>query len=86
MLSYFEVPAERLIVVHDELDLEEGRIQVKLGGGDAGNRGVRSVIESLGKSDFIRVRVGISHPQGERDTKDYILEPMAACGVRSVAG
>ncbi len=78
LLSYFEVPAERLIVVHDELDLEEGRIQVKLGGGDAGNRGVRSVIEALGKSDFIRVRVGISHPKGERDTKDYILESMAA--------
>ncbi len=78
LLSYFEVPAERLIVVHDELDLEAGRIQIKLGGGDAGNRGIRSVIESLGKSDFVRVRVGISHPDGERDTKDYILKPMTA--------
>jgi len=76
LLSYFGVPIERLIVVHDELDLEAGRIQIKLGGGDAGNRGVRSVIESLGASDFIRVRVGISHPEGERDTKDYILTPM----------
>ncbi len=76
LLSYFGVPVERLIVVHDELDLEAGRIQIKRGRGDAGNRGVRSVIESLGASDFIRVRVGISHPEGERDTKDYILTPI----------
>jgi PTH1 family peptidyl-tRNA hydrolase len=78
LLSYFGVPSERLIVVHDELDLEAGRIQIKRGGGDAGNHGVRSIIESLGTSDFVRVRVGISHPGGGDDTKDYILEPGAA--------
>lgn len=78
LVAYFGVPPERLIVVHDELDLEAGRIRIKLGGGDAGNRGVRSVIEALGTSEFIRVRVGIGHPQGARDTTDYILEPMSA--------
>jgi PTH1 family peptidyl-tRNA hydrolase len=77
LMAYFNVPSERLIVVHDELDLEANRIMIKRGGGDAGNRGVRSLIESLGNGDFIRVRVGISHPAGERDTKDYLLEEMS---------
>jgi len=78
LMSYFNVPPDRLIVVHDELDLEAGRLQIKDGGSDAGNRGVRSVIEALNSADFIRVRVGIGHPPGEMDTKDYILQPISA--------
>ncbi len=77
LISYFGVPSQRLIVVHDELDLEAGRIMIKNGGGDAGNRGVRSVIEALGTQDFIRVRVGVSHPGGDSDTRDYLLETMS---------
>jgi PTH1 family peptidyl-tRNA hydrolase len=78
LMSYFDVPPQRLIVVHDELDLPENSVRIKFGGGDAGNRGVRSLIESLGTADFIRVRVGVSDPQGETDTMDHLLDPMNA--------
>jgi len=78
VLGYYKVPPSRLIVVHDELDLEAGRLRLKQGGSDAGNRGVRSIAESLGTPDFIRVRVGVSRPPGERESKDYLLESMSA--------
>jgi peptidyl-tRNA hydrolase, PTH1 family len=84
VLGYFKVPPARLIVVHDELDLEAGRLRLKRGGSDAGNRGVRSVAESLGAPDFIRVRIGISRPPGEQDGKDYLLESMSAAARASL--
>ena len=83
VLGYFKVPPARLIVVHDELDLEAGRLRLKRGGSDAGNRGVRSVAESLGP-DFIRVRIGVSRPPGEQDGKDYLLESMSAAARASL--
>jgi peptidyl-tRNA hydrolase, PTH1 family len=78
VLGYYRVPPSRLIVVHDELDLEAGRLRLKQGGSDAGNRGVRSVAQSLGTPDFIRVRVGVSRPPGASESKDYLLESMSA--------
>jgi peptidyl-tRNA hydrolase, PTH1 family len=76
LLGYFKVPPERLIVVHDELDLKPGHIRIKSGGGDAGNNGVRSVVQSLGTPDFIRVRIGIGKPPpGDADHR-HILEPI----------
>ena len=76
LLGYFKVPVERLILVHDELDLEPGRIRIKLGGGDAGNNGVHSVIEALGTPDFIRVRVGIGKPPPGDADHGHILRPV----------
>lgn len=76
LLGYFKVPAERLIVVHDELDLEPGRIRIKLGGGDAGNKGVKSVAQSLGTQGFIRVRVGIGKPPPGDEDHRHILRPV----------
>ncbi|MDO8433898.1 MAG: aminoacyl-tRNA hydrolase [Candidatus Binatus sp.] len=78
LLGYFKVPAERLIVVHDELDIEAGRLRLKRGGSDAGNRGVRSVAEALGTPDFIRIRIGLGRPPGDEQSKDYLLRPLAA--------
>lgn len=75
MLGHFKVPVERLIVVHDDLDLETGRLRLKRGGGDAGNRGVRSIAEQLGP-EFIRVRIGIGRPPAEGESKDFVLKPM----------
>jgi PTH1 family peptidyl-tRNA hydrolase len=77
VLGYYKVPPARLIVVHDELDLEAGRLRLKRGGSDAGNRGVRSVEQALGTPDFIRIRVGVSRPPGESESKDYLLESMS---------
>jgi PTH1 family peptidyl-tRNA hydrolase len=75
--GYFKVPLERIIVVHDDMDLPTGRIRIKRGGGDAGNRGVRSIAEDLGK-DFVRVRVGIGHPTDDHGHVDYVLRPLGS--------
>jgi len=77
-LGYFNLSPQQLIVVHDEMDLEPGRLRIKQGGGDAGNRGVRSIAQSLSSTDFIRVRVGIGHAPPDDDDKDYLLRPMTA--------
>jgi PTH1 family peptidyl-tRNA hydrolase len=82
LLGYFKIPPEHLIVVHDELDIEAGRLLIKQGGGDAGNRGVRSIAESLGSTNFIRVRIGIGRPadpgEDKEDNKDFLLRPMTS--------
>ncbi|WP_028707974.1 aminoacyl-tRNA hydrolase [Propionicicella superfundia] len=71
--KYFQVPAERIVVVHDELDLDFGRLRLKLGGGDNGHNGLRSIRASLGTGDFLRVRVGIGRPPGRQDPADFVL-------------
>src|SRR5438445_8045693 len=76
MLGYYKIPPERLIVIHDEMDLPEGQLRLKRGGGDAGNRGVRSIAEALGTPGFIRVRIGIAHPGGSQGSIDYLLQPL----------
>jgi PTH1 family peptidyl-tRNA hydrolase len=60
---FFKVPVEDVVVVHDELDLPLGRLQVKVGGGPGGHNGVRSILECLGNDGFVRVRVGIGKPE-----------------------
>ncbi len=68
---------ERLVVVHDDLDLSLGKIKVKRGGGSAGHKGVASVIEALGTGDFCRIRCGIGRPGPGEDVVDYVLGPFA---------
>ncbi len=77
LMRYFKVPLERIIVVHDDLDLEAGRLQVRRGGHHAGNRGVRSLIETLGSDEFVRIRIGIGRPAQGQDPVDYVLERMS---------
>src|SRR5919204_1553204 len=67
------MPLERMLVVHDELDLPFGRVRIRRGGSSAGNHGLDSLIASLGTKDFTRVRVGIGRPPG--DGVDYVLSP-----------
>lgn len=71
--SFFDVPPGRTIVVHDELDLPYGALRCKLGGGDNGHNGLRSLRRSLGTGDFLRVRFGIGRPPGRQDPADYVL-------------
>ena len=85
LLGYFKITPEHLIVVHDELDLEAGRLRIKQGGGDAGNRGVHSIAESVGSTDFIRVRIGIGRPPGNEENKDYLLRPMTGAERQALA-
>jgi|SRR5579875_1548557 len=84
LLGYFKLPAERLIVIHDELDLEPGTVRIKRGGGDAGHRGIRSIIGLLGSGDFIRVRIGVGHAPADRDSVGYLLEQMDAAAMNGL--
>lgn len=79
------VPVERLIVVHDELDLPFGALQVRAGGGTAGHNGLRSLVAALRAPDFVRVRVGIGRPPGRQDPADFVLEPFRASEREDVA-
>ncbi|MBV9290980.1 MAG: aminoacyl-tRNA hydrolase, partial [Frankiales bacterium] len=71
--DFYKVVPERIVVVHDELDLPFGDIRLKLGGGDNGHNGLRSLRRSLGTGDFNRVRIGIGRPPGRQDPADWVL-------------
>jgi PTH1 family peptidyl-tRNA hydrolase len=73
LLRFFSVPPERLVVVHDELDLDAGTIRLKRGGGEGGHNGLRSISSALGTKDYHRVRVGIGRPPGRMDAADFVL-------------
>lgn len=72
---FFKVEPDALVVVHDDVDLEPGRLQVRLGGGLAGHNGLRSIAQALGTQEFLRVRVGVGRPgRGDRrDVADFVL-------------
>ena len=73
LLRRHDLDADRLIVVHDELDLPPGRIKVKFGGGLAGNKGLASITAHLGTDAFTRVRIGVGKPSGRQQGADHVL-------------
>ena len=75
LLSFYKATPDRLVVVHDELDIEYGELRIKLGGGDNGHNGLKSIRKSLGTGDFYRVRFGIGRPPGRQDAADFVLKP-----------
>lgn len=77
-VPYYGVEPDHLVVVHDELDLDVGQLRLKLGGGDNGHNGLRSIRRALGTGDFHRVRVGIGRPPGRQDPADFVLSPFPA--------
>lgn len=78
LAKFYSVPAAGVIVIHDDLDLDFGRIRLKIGGGEGGHNGLRSVAASLGTKDFQRVRIGIGRPPGRKDPAAFVLENFAA--------
>jgi len=74
---FFRVEPESLVVVHDEVDLEPGRLQARLGGGLAGHNGLRSVAQHLGTPEFARLRIGVGRPErgDPRPVADFVLSP-----------
>jgi peptidyl-tRNA hydrolase, PTH1 family len=76
--TFYKVPPERIVVVHDELDLPFGVVRLKQGGGDNGHNGLRSVTAALGTRDYFRVRVGIGRPPGRMDPADFVLHDFSA--------
>ena len=77
---FFKVEPDALLVVHDEVDLEPGRLQLRAGGGLAGHNGLRSVAQALGSQEFLRLRVGVGRPQrgDPRPVSDFVLDPFDA--------
>ncbi|MGA1784660.1 MAG: aminoacyl-tRNA hydrolase [Pontimonas sp.] len=78
LAKYLKVPVERIVVIHDELDLPLGSLKLKKGGGHGGHNGLRDIAKALGTPEFIRVRLGIGRPPGQMDAAAYVLKPFGA--------
>src|SRR5262245_58955881 len=76
---FFKVSLDRLLVVHDDVDLPTARLQARLGGGLAGHNGLRSIAQRLGSQEFLRLRIGVGRPErgDQRPVADYVLSPFA---------
>jgi PTH1 family peptidyl-tRNA hydrolase len=77
--KFFKTPVAGVLIVHDDVDLEEGRLQARLGGGLAGHNGLRSIAQELGSQDFPRLRIGVGRPgRGDRrSVADFVLSPFS---------
>jgi peptidyl-tRNA hydrolase, PTH1 family len=71
--TFYKLPGDRIVVIHDELDIPFDDIRLKFGGGDNGHNGLRSVTAALGSRDYYRIRVGIGRPPGRMDPADFVL-------------
>ena len=78
LAKYFDVDVERVVVLHDELDIDFGAVRLKRGGGEGGHNGLRSISKSLGDKDYHRVRVGIGRPPGRQDPADFVLKEFSS--------
>ncbi|HEY8655047.1 MAG TPA: aminoacyl-tRNA hydrolase [Dermatophilaceae bacterium] len=78
LMSFYKVPAEKLVVIHDDLDIPFADVRLKLGGGEGGHNGLRSITKSVGTRDYLRVRVGIGRPPGRMDAADYVLHDFSS--------
>jgi len=76
LLLQVPIPREKLLVIHDDLDLPFGKLRLKRGGGDGGHRGLRSIIEAIG-SDFPRLKIGIGRPERKEEVVQYVLSPFS---------
>ena len=78
LAAFYKIPPGRLVVVHDELDIPFGAVRLKLGGGDNGHHGLRSITQALGTRDYCRVRFGIGRPPGRMDPAAFVLRDFTA--------
>ncbi|GAB4292667.1 MAG: aminoacyl-tRNA hydrolase [Myxococcota bacterium] len=74
--TFFKIQPENIIVIHDDVDLEPGRLIIRKGGSDGGHKGIKSVTEALGTAEYIRLRVGVGRPE-VGDVTDYVLKPFS---------
>jgi PTH1 family peptidyl-tRNA hydrolase len=78
LAQFYKVPPERVVAVHDELDIDYGQLRAKVDGGEGGHNGLRSMSKSLGTREYLRVRFGIGRPPGRQDPADYVLSDFSA--------
>jgi peptidyl-tRNA hydrolase, PTH1 family len=84
LAAFYKLPADRVVVVHDELDVPFGEVRLKLGGGDNGHNGLRSITAALGTRDYYRVRFGIGRPPGRMDPAAYVLKDFSPAERKSL--
>jgi peptidyl-tRNA hydrolase, PTH1 family len=77
-VGFYHVSTQDMLVIHDDIDLDFGRIKIKEKGGDGGHKGIRSIIDAIGKDDFCRLRIGIGRPEAGINAADYVLTPFNA--------
>ncbi|MDO5025054.1 MAG: aminoacyl-tRNA hydrolase [Trueperella sp.] len=85
LLNYFKIPPTDLVVIHDELDLPFGTLKLKRGGGEGGHNGLKSISQSAGTKDYIRLRFGIGRPPGRQDPAKYVLSNFSASENKELA-
>jgi PTH1 family peptidyl-tRNA hydrolase len=85
LLDYHSVAASDLVVLHDELDIGFASVRLKLGGGEGGHNGLRSITRALGTKDYLRVRVGIGRPPGRQDPADFVLKDFSSAERKELA-
>ncbi len=78
LAQFYKVPPAQIIAVHDELDIPYGQLRLKVGGGEGGHNGLRSMSGSLSTKDYVRVRFGIGRPPGRQDPADFVLNDFSA--------
>ncbi|MFP5345472.1 MAG: aminoacyl-tRNA hydrolase [Actinomycetes bacterium] len=78
LVRFFPVEPDRLLVVHDELDIPFGALRLKRGGGEGGHNGLRDITKAIGTKDYVRVRVGIGRPPGRMDPADFVLRDFSS--------
>jgi PTH1 family peptidyl-tRNA hydrolase len=83
--TFYKVAPERIVVAHDDMDLDLGRVRLGQGGGAGGHNGLRSLIASLGSKDFLRIRLGVGRPPAAWDPADYVLSDFSTGERRTLA-
>ena len=78
LAQFYKIPPDQIVALHDELDLPYGQVRAKIGGGEGGHNGLRSMSRSLATKDYARVRFGIGRPPGRQDPADYVLSDFSA--------
>jgi PTH1 family peptidyl-tRNA hydrolase len=84
LARYYRIPADHVLVVHDELDLPFATLRLKQGGGEGGHNGLRSISQSLGTKEYRRLRVGIGRPPGRMDPADFVLRDFSATEMKEL--
>lgn len=77
LADFYSIDSERIIAVHDDVDIPFDTIKAKVGGGEGGHNGLRSMTSVLGTKNYPRIRAGVGRPAGRQDTADYVLKPFS---------
>jgi PTH1 family peptidyl-tRNA hydrolase len=84
LAKFYDIPAEKVVAVHDEIDIPFGALKLKIGGGEGGHNGLRDMSKALGTKDYHRVRVGVGRPPGRMDAATYVLKPFATAEAKEL--